>query len=1010
MRGRGLNGRLLAGSLILLLLVAAAFAVTFASIDRLRDANRDLQRALTAVSAADRIERLAIDAETAQRGFVIAQDERFLEPYEAALRELPGAEAQLLEAMPEGDADRRANAIAGIAKVDAYVKGFVTDQIALVRRDPAAAREVVASGAGKRRMDAIRADFAVTERAERARASEVREDADDAARRAVLFALLGLLGCPLLVLAYAGYLSRLVVAPIRRVAGAAQRLASGDLTARVNEGGVAEAGVLARSFNTMASSAQHSRDELENQNAELEAQQGELERTLDALADEKERAEAFHRVVARVSAAAELDDLARVLLSEIGDLLGADVGTLYALDVSDPDGPLVLAGARGFDSAALPRRLVSGAGLAGRAVAERRAVHASHGTADGTGGESGGDAMRVATLAGEAQVGHELHIPLLGPTRVAGVLSFGRVGDAAFAGSAIDLAGRLAEPAAVGLVRALATQYAQHQAAVNMAVLETAQDAYVAADGDSFVIEWSPQAEAIFGWTAEEAIGRAIPDLIVPDRDRDFFARWSAQLLDDAERSATETRRFELVARHKDRHELTIELSIVPLRIGGGWRLNAFVRDISGRVLREREREARSDVSRVLAEVEGREQLIEPTLAALGEALQWPVVVFWLPGEHDRLTCAGTWQDPSADGLAPLVLQTRTTTLGGGAGLAARVWESGKPGWERTESDRLARGRAAAGAGLRIAGAIRVGHGAHALGVLEFWQRDAAPPDAELFDTLDAIGGQVVQVAQKRAAEAEADRLKNEFFALVSHELRTPLTSIVGYVELVLEGEVGEVNDEQARFLGIVERNGKRLQRLVGDLLFVAQVEAGTLNLEHGDATLEAIVRDAVDGARPRAEQVGVTVAAETEPVPPIRGDADRLGQLVDNLISNALKFTPSGGDVTVTLRIDGDEVALAVADTGIGIPADEQARLFDRFFRASTAVEGEIPGIGLGLSICQAIAEGHGGRIEVESEVGRGTTFRVVLPLRARLADADAAADTPAAHAATSGNGARRT
>lgn len=284
--------------------------------------------------------------------------------------------------------------------------------------------------------------------------------------------------------------------------------------------------------------------------------------------------------------------------------------------------------------------------------------------------------------------------------------------------------------------------------------------------------------------------------------------------------------------------------------------------------------------------------------------------------------------------------------------------------------------------------------------MLEFWQHDRTPPDAELLDTLDGIAGLVVQVSEKRAAEAEADRLKNEFFALVSHELRTPLTSIVGYVELVLEEEVGEINEQQRRFLGIVERNGKRLQRLVGDLLFVAQVEAGTLNLEPGHASLETIVRDAVDGARPRAEQAQVTVTASTVPVPEIRGDSDRLGQLVDNLISNAVKFTPAGGSVTVTLRVRGDEAELAVADTGIGIPPGEQARLFDRFFRASTAVSEEIPGIGLGLSICQAIAEGHGGRIEVDSEVGRGTTFRVLLPLHA-------AAVRPAPTA--TGNGAGR-
>jgi PAS domain S-box-containing protein len=983
-RRGGLNVRLLAGSALLLLVVAAAFAVTLAAVDELHDANGQLERSLTALAAADRIERLAIDAETAQRGFIISGQERFLAPYRAAIAALPGAQSRLLGTLP---ASGRRHHLAGaaITGVDEYVKRFVPDQIALARRDEAAARAVVASGAGKARVDAIRADFAALQRAEQAEASAVRDRSDAAARRALLFALLGLVCCPLLVAAYAGYLSRLVVAPIRRVATAAGRRAAGDLDARAADGGVGEARTLIGSFNEMADVARHNLDELEHQNAELEAQQGELERTLDALGEEKERAEAFHRVVAAISAAGDLDELADVLLAQIGDVLGADAGTLYTLEVSDADGPLVLAGARGLDRATLPQRLERGAGPAGRAVAEGRAVAVEH-------GESG---LTLPTLGGEAPIRHELHLPLRGSTRVVGVLSFGRVGAAPPPANAIDLAGRLVEPAGVGLARALTTQYAQHHADVNQAVLETAQDAYVAADGDSVVLVWSPQAEALFGWSAEEALGRRIPDLIVPVRDRDRYEHWHAQLLASAARGDARTHRFELTACRKGGDELTVELSIVPLRVGSGWRVNAFVRDITGRVLREREREARGAVSRVLAEIEGRQELIEPTLQALGETLGWPLVLFWMPGEDGELTCSGRWTAPGAEGVERLADQVLTASGEHDDGLAGRVWEREEAAWARTGGEQTARAQAAAAAGLRMAGAVPVGRGTHALGVLEFWQREATPPDRELLDTLDAIAGLVVQVAERRAAEAEAGRLKNEFFALVSHELRTPLTSIVGYVELVRDGEAGVLNEQQERFLGVVERNGRRLQRLVGDLLFVAQVEAGTLTLDRGRADLAQIALDAVEGAQPRAEQLTVALAVDVEQLPEMRGDGDRLGQLVDNLISNALKFTPAGGTVTVTLRRDSGEAALTVSDTGIGIPPEEQARLFDRFFRASTAVADEIPGIGLGLSICQAIAEGHGGRITVESEVGAGTSFRVFLPL---------AATAPAAAAASKG------
>ncbi|MDO8184040.1 ATP-binding protein [Conexibacter sp. JD483] len=997
---RGLDGRLAIGAAVLVVVVAAAFAVTLRSVDQLHDANRDLARSLGAIAAGNRVERLVVDSETAQRGYIITANQDFLEPYEDAKRELPGAADALLAAVPErGSNGRRRAAEEAVRQSEQYVGGYVPAQITRARTNPEQARRMVAGGTGKRQVDAIRAEFTAFERAERTYADMVRHESDSAATRALLFALLGLILCPVLVVIYGGYLSRLVVAPIKRVAAAATRRAQGDWDARAADGGIAEAHTLISSFNEMAEAAQHSRDELEHQNAELEAQQGELERTLEELAREKERGDAFHRVVARISAAADLDELAAVLLSEIGDALGADAGTLYALDVTDPDGPLLLSGVLGFEREQLPRRLRSGAGLAGRALAERRAIHAQH--------DEGG--LTIPAFGGEAPIRQELHLPLPGRTRVAGVISFGRVGTAPFPAPAIDLAGRLAEPAAVGLVRALATQYAQHHAELNQAVLETAQDAYVASDQDGVVLEWSPQAQALFGYTAEQATGRPLTELIVPDAELRAFDDRYAQVLADAEYAGARTHRFEQPARRADGSELTVEISLAPLRIGTGWRANAFVRDVTGRRLREREREARGAVSRVLAEVEGRAELVEPTLAALGEAMEWPLVAFWLPEVDGRLACAGLWRcepsQPAAErALAAVAEQVRAATHERGAGLAGRVFAGGEANWTSCTADDAA----ASAAGLRISAALPVGRGPHALGVLQFWQHEGAPPDAELLDTLDGIAGLVVQVAEKRAAEAEADRLKNEFFALVSHELRTPLTSIVGYVELVIEEEVGEINEQQRRFLEIVERNGRRLQRLVGDLLFVAQVEAGTLNLEHGRAQLERVVQDAVDAARPRAEQARVEVTARTEPVPEIRGDAERLGQLVDNLINNALKFTPAGGSVSVTLRDRGEEAELAVTDTGIGIPPDEQARLFDRFFRASTAVKEEIPGIGLGLSICQAIAEGHGGRITVESEVGRGTTFRVLLPLRAQTQTETETTDRQAVEAA-SGNGARQ-
>lgn len=226
----------------------------------------------------------------------------------------------------------------------------------------------------------------------------------------------------------------------------------------------------------------------------------------------------------------------------------------------------------------------------------------------------------------------------------------------------------------------------------------------------------------------------------------------------------------------------------------------------------------------------------------------------------------------------------------------------------------------------------------------------------------------------------EGERLKDEFFALVSHELRTPLTSIIGYLELVLDDEE-ELSDEARRFLEVVERNAKRLLRLVGDMLFVAQVEAGRLSLESHALDLGAIASESVEAARPAAERAGVTLSLEAVAVKPILGDRDRFGQMIDNLVSNALKFTPDEGRVVVRLSDAGDHAVVEVSDTGMGIPDEEQQRLFERFFRASSATSRAVPGAGLGLTIVKTIVEAHGGTVGLTSQEGKGTTVCVQLP-----------------------------
>lgn len=284
------------------------------------------------------------------------------------------------------------------------------------------------------------------------------------------------------------------------------------------------------------------------------------------------------------------------------------------------------------------------------------------------------------------------------------------------------------------------------------------------------------------------------------------------------------------------------------------------------------------------------------------------------------------------------------------------------------------------------------------------WVRDNAAPVLDDAGHTHHWQGYVIDITERRAIEEqrdsllqgeraqnerlrEVDRLKDEFVALVSHELRTPLTSIIGYLELVLD-EPEILPDQHREFLEVVQRNADRLLRLVGDLLFVAQAEAGKLTLEWSEVELETLVTHCVQSNQPAATHAGIVLNAEFTQVGPIAGDPARLAQIVDNLISNAIKFTPAGGRVTVRLTRTADLAVLEVEDTGMGVSAAELQHLFGRFFRTQNATQKAIPGTGLGLSIAQTIAEAHAGSISVASTEGIGTTFRIELPLK-RMQDA---------------------
>jgi signal transduction histidine kinase len=195
----------------------------------------------------------------------------------------------------------------------------------------------------------------------------------------------------------------------------------------------------------------------------------------------------------------------------------------------------------------------------------------------------------------------------------------------------------------------------------------------------------------------------------------------------------------------------------------------------------------------------------------------------------------------------------------------------------------------------------------------------------------------------------------------------------------VLEGAAGDLTEEQRSMLAVVDRNNARLFRLINDLLFVAQINDGHLEVELSDVDLAAVAGESIADAGPRAAAAGISLVLECLHTPIVKADSVRLGQVLDNLISNAVKFTSTGGRVDVTIAAAADRAVIVVADSGMGMSKDDQDQLFTRFFRAKTAAT--IQGTGLGLSITKAIVDAHNGTIAVESKTGEGTRFTVTMP-----------------------------
>jgi PAS domain S-box-containing protein len=427
-----------------------------------------------------------------------------------------------------------------------------------------------------------------------------------------------------------------------------------------------------------------------------------------------------------------------------------------------------------------------------------------------------------------------------------------------------------------------------------------------------------------------------------------------------------------------------------------------FMRDVDDARMAERRLAVQYRVAQILSARTDVLDGVRRTLAAVCDELDWDVGEVWRrDADADVLRLLVSVERPGieADALTRLA---RDSAFARGAGLPGHVWATGTPEWldDVAKAPMLERApaAAAAAAGLHTGCGIPIVLDADDAAVMVCLRREAEPADEAAVRTLRLVAGQIGQFLARKRVEEERERLiarerqvrleaeaanraKDEFLAAVSHELRTPLNAILGWSRLLRSSVLDA--ETVARGLAAIERNAEAQEQLIADLLDVARIVTGKVRLRLEPIDLAAVIEAAADAVRHAADARRVALAVRLPgPVPLILGDGDRLRQVVWNLLSNAIRFTPEAGHVDVELHVADGRATIRVADDGIGIAPEFLPHVFDRFRQGEVGTTRRQGGLGLGLSIVRHLTELHGGTVRAESAgEGRGARFTVELP-----------------------------
>ncbi|HEY2933642.1 MAG TPA: PAS domain S-box protein [Acidobacteriota bacterium] len=525
-------------------------------------------------------------------------------------------------------------------------------------------------------------------------------------------------------------------------------------------------------------------------------------------------------------------------------------------------------------------------------------------------------------------------------------------------------------------------------------IIETARDAFIALDAEGLVVDWNARAETMFGWSRQEAVGRKLSDLIIPNQYREAHRQGIKHFQATGEGPVL-NKTIEITALHREGREFPVELAIWPLRSKGSHTFNAFVRDITERKRAEQEKAA------LLEELEKERR----RLAAIVEEMPAGVIIAEAPSGKIVL---GNRRVQEILGH-PLLLSERIDSY--------REYQGFHPDGQPYDPNdyplarSILRGEVVKNDEIEYR---RADGSWIVLSVSSAPLRDAEGAVAAAVVTFSDISvrkrAEIAMRQAKEAAEA-ATLAKSQFLANMSHELRTPLNAIIGFSELLEDQTFGSLNDKQKKYVNNILTSGRYLLQLINDILDLAKVEAGRMELDLSQFDVVAALNDAQTIVKTLAAKKRIALAVQVDSLlPRITGDQPKFKQVMYNLLSNAIKFTPEGGRVSVTVQLKTAEsneasaiqlrqkddshaagaaesaIEISVQDSGIGIRAEDQERIFGEFEQVESTYVRQQQGTGLGLALSRKLVEMHGGRIWVKSDgEGKGSTFSFVIPVKAR-------------------------